>query len=133
MYALKTGSIGVSEMIDHVSFDGIDYQVKTEKETIGTYTDLKYIIKIDDKEKYVKVRLNTEHLGTALEKQAEFAVLHEIKTEIFQHLYNTKVKLQLDKLFELVGKDNSALDKLIENDATFAAYVRNFHPEQYTK
>jgi hypothetical protein len=59
-------------------------------------------------------------------------MLSEIKLEIFQYLYNTKVKDQISKLLEL-GKDDSALDELISNDAVFAAYIRNFHPEQYTK
>lgn len=118
-------------MIDVVSFDGVDYLVVTENEQGRNRVVRRFKVMIDGKEKYVKITLDTEHLGTALEKQAEFAVLHEIKTEIFQHLYNTKVKLQLDKLFELVGKDDSALDELIANDAVLAAYIRNFHPDQY--
>lgn len=120
-------------MIDVVSFDGVDYQVIAENEQDGNRVIRLFKVMIEGKEKCVKITLDAEHLGTALEKQAEFAVLHEIKTEIFQHLYNTKAKLQLEKLFELVGKDNSALDELIANDVIFAAYIRNFHPEQYRK
>ena len=125
-------------MINTVDFDGIEYQVNTEKEQSGDRMTMRFKVVIGGKEKSVKAEYNTTLMedlaslyGLDAEDELKNVLLTEIKMEIFQHLYNTKAKDQLNKLFELVGKDDSALDELILNDAVFAAYVRNFHPEQY--
>lgn len=52
---------------------------------------------------------------------------HEMRIYIFEHIYTTTAREQRNKLLALVGKDDSALDELIEHDTVFSAYVRNFH------
>lgn len=127
-------------MIDVVSFDGVDYQIIEEKEQDGDRLTMRFKVVIGSKERSIKAEYNTkviEDLASLHELDAEAELkdimLGEIKMEIFQHLYTAKVKDQVDKLLNLVGKEDSALDELIANDAVFAAYIRNFHPEQYTK
>ena len=121
-----------------VSFDGVDYQIIEEKEQDGDRLTMRFKVVIGGKERSIKAEYNTkaiEDLSSLHEFDGEAELkdimLGEIKMEIFQHLYNTKAKDQIGKLSELVGKDDSALDELIANDAVFAAYIRNFHPDQY--
>jgi hypothetical protein len=127
-------------MIDNVRFDDVDYPIITEKEQDKDRVAMRFKVVIGGKEKSIKAEYNTNFIeGLAslheLDAEAELKdiMLGEIKMEIFQHLYTAKVRDQIGKLSELVGKDDSALDELIANDAVFAAYIRNFHPEQYTK
>ena len=138
MFVQKNGSDGASEMIDVVSLDGVDYAVITEKEQDEDRLTIRLKVVIGGKEKSIRAEYNTkmiEDLGSShkIDGEAELKdiMLGEIKMEIFQHLYTAKMKDQIGKLSELVGKDDSALDELIANDAVFAAYIRNFHPDQY--
>ena len=138
MFVQKNGSDGVSEMIDVVSLDGVDYAVITEKEQDGDRLTMRLKVLIGGKEKSIRAEYNTKMIedfesSHKLDGEAELKdiMLGEIKMEIFQHLYAAKMKDQIGKLSELVGKDDSALDELIANDAVFAAYIRNFHPDQY--
>jgi hypothetical protein len=127
-------------MIDNVSFDNVDYPIIIEKEQDGGRVNVRFKVVIGGKEKSIRAEYNTkviEDLASLYELDGEAELkdimLSEIKMEIFQCLYNTRVKDQLNKLSNLVGKDDSALDELISKDAVFAAYIRNFHPEQYRK
>ncbi len=125
-------------MIDNINFDGVDYPIITEKEQNGDGVTVRFKVVIGGKEKSIRAEYKTkmiEDLASLYELDAEAelkdVMLSEIKMEIFQHLYAAKMKDQIGKLSELVGKDDSALDELIANDAVFAAYIRNFHPDQY--
>lgn len=127
-------------MIDVVSLDGVDYPIIIEKGQNGDRITMKFKVMIGGKEKSIKAMYATKMIEDLtslheLDAEAELktVMLSEIKMEIFQYIYNTKVKDQIGKLSELVGKDDSALDELIANDSVFAAYILNFHPEQYTK
>jgi hypothetical protein len=128
-------------MIDIVEFDGVDYPIETDEiksaekgiiTSFRTAVDGKELLLSSKWDEDILSALSLIH-GYDAKDELKKMIVYEMKIDIFEHIYATTAREQMDKVFALVGKDDSALDELISNDAVFAAYIRNFHPEQYRR
>lgn len=122
-------------MINSVEFDGVDYPIKTD-ELKKSEKDIETTFRtfIGEKELLLRTKWNQDKLsalslehGYDANDELKKMIEHEIRVDIFEHIYATTAREQRNKVFALIGKDDSALDELIEHDAVFSAYIRNFH------
>lgn len=119
-------------IIENVEFEGISYPVTTYKTSENDFMKFNISVNVNDsqlKVEYTQALINDlkSVCGLDLEEELKNIVIFELKAKIFERLYDTTVKEQFNKVQALVGKSDSDLQMLIDNDELFAIYMRNFH------